>query len=37
MEANPVLLLDGAISPTVIREDFITKRAHFSGCAARRG
>jgi hypothetical protein len=35
MEENPALLLDGAISPTVIREDFITKRAHFSGCAAR--
>jgi hypothetical protein len=35
MEANPALLFDGAISPTLIREHFITKRGHFSGCEAR--
>jgi hypothetical protein len=35
MEANPALLLGGAISPTLIREDFITKHAHFSGCEVR--
>jgi hypothetical protein len=32
MEANPALLFDDAISPTLIRKDFITKRGHFSGC-----
>jgi hypothetical protein len=32
MEANPALLLEGAISSPPIREDFITKRGHFSGC-----
>jgi hypothetical protein len=35
MEANPVLLFDGAIPPTLIREHFITKRGHFSDCEAR--
>jgi hypothetical protein len=37
MEANPALLFDGAIPPALIREHFITKRGHFSGCEARCG
>jgi hypothetical protein len=35
MEANPALLFDGAIPPALIREHFITKRGHFSGCACQ--